>query len=317
MAVTLEAAKQNSADDIELAIIDEFAKSPLLEYIPFDDAVNPAGGGATLTYGYRRETQTGTAAFRAINSEYVPEERPATTTHAVELTPLGGAFEIDRVLAKIGPVATNEVTRQLNGKIEGARAKFADALINGDSSAEANAFDGLSKLLTGTTTHVGDELGFADRSEDGAFALMDALDEFLALMSGEPTVIIANKKTIARIKSAGRRASVYTEKPGPLGHMRAFYGNAALVDPGQKPGTNTDIIPVTDGVTSLYAARFSLDDVHGVSLAGQNLINYWLPDFSTAGAVKRGEVEMGPVAIAVKRTKSAAMASNIRIAPSA
>ncbi|WBT09061.1 hypothetical protein PAB09_01570 [Corynebacterium sp. SCR221107] len=55
MAITLEQAKLNTLADYAPAIIDEFREgSALLDLMVFDTAVNPAGGGATLTYGYRR-----------------------------------------------------------------------------------------------------------------------------------------------------------------------------------------------------------------------------------------------------------------------
>jgi hypothetical protein len=33
----------------------------------------------------------------------------------------------------------------------------------------------------------------------------------------------------------------------------------------------------------------------------------WLPDFSTPGAVKTGEAEMGPIAMCLRNTRSAAV----------
>ena len=46
--------------------------SELLDLMVFDTAVNPAGGGATLTCGYRRVSKQRGAVFRALNTEYVP-----------------------------------------------------------------------------------------------------------------------------------------------------------------------------------------------------------------------------------------------------
>ena len=60
------------------------------------------------------------------------------------------------------------------------------------------------------------------------------------------------------------------------------------------------------GLTSIYAVRFGMDGFHGVAVPGQ-LIQTWLPDFSTAGAVKTGEVEMGPVAVVLKSSRAAAV----------
>jgi hypothetical protein len=42
-------------------------------------------------------------------------------------------------------------------------------------------------------------------------------------------------------------------------------------------------------------------------------VNTWLPDFSSAGAVKTGEVEMGPVGVVLKATKSASVFRNIKV----
>jgi hypothetical protein len=102
------------------------------------------------------------------------------------------------------------------------------------------------------------------------------------------------------------------------------YSGATLIDAGLKAGSALDVIPVnaTDpdgagplvaGSTALYAVRFGLDGFHGVSTAGGSLVSTWLPDFSTPGAVKKGEVELGPVAVALKATKAAAVAKNIKV----
>jgi hypothetical protein len=50
-----------------------------------------------------------------------------------------------------------------------------------------------------------------------------------------------------------------------------------------------------------------------VKVPGQ-LIKTWLPDFTRAGAVKTGEVEMGPVSIALKASKAAAVIRNVKVA---
>ena len=92
------------------------------------------------------------------------------------------------------------------------------------------------------------------------------------------------------------------------------YGNIPFVDMKAKPGTNNDVIATdgTAGTTSLYAARLGLDGLHGVSFAGVAPVQTWLPDFSTAGAVKKGEVEMN-AAIALKATRAAGVFRKIKV----
>lgn len=313
MPVTLAQAQQNATDDVDISVIDEFRTNQIMDLLTFDDVVNPAGGGGTLTYGYRRLATLGTAAFRAINAEYAPTE-VTTTKHAVDLKPLGGAFQIDRVLGRVGPAASGEVALQMGEKIRATQAEFGYAVIHGDSSADEDSFDGLSKALAGSSTEVTTAINWSGTmNEDASFGVLDALDELLALLDGTPGAILTNAKAIARIRSAARRTSMYTREPGPRNTYVESYGGARLVDAGKRAGTNADVIPVTAGNTELYAIRFGLDGFHGVSMAGAPLVQTWLPDFTKAGAVKTGEVEMGPVAVALKKTKAAAVARNVKV----
>ena len=102
MAVTLAQAKLNVQDDLQMGVIDEFAKSSfLMNNLSFDDVVSPTGGGTTLTYGYTRLKTQPTAEFREINNEYSKHDVSKERIN-VDLKIFGGAFEIDRVIADIG-----------------------------------------------------------------------------------------------------------------------------------------------------------------------------------------------------------------------
>lgn len=326
MPVTLAQAKLNTTDDIDVNVIDEFQKqSWLLNSMVFDDVVNGAGAGGTLTYGYTRQITQATAGFRAINAEYTPQE-VTKARYTVDLKPLGGSFQIDRVLNNMAAAAETEF--QMRNKIAGANAAFNDAVINGDTAVDANGFDGLSKALTGSATEIGaaavtDWTSIA-AGNDTAFAALDDIDELTALLDGEPSAILANRLLLARLRGVARRAGYYTQDVVTFnsGDTRVErFGNLVLVDMGTKAGTNDDVIPVTSktvatvagNYTDVYAVRLGLDGFHGVSMAGQPLVNTWLPDFTTAGAVKTGEVELGPVATVLKATKAAAVLRNVRL----
>lgn len=328
MPVSLAQAKANAADDIQAGVIDEYRKSSwLLDNLTFDDVVNPAGGGASLVYGYKRLVTQPTAAFRAVNSEYTPQEVTKTPV-TVELKPFGGSFQIDRLLAKIGPAAASETTLQMQQKIKAAQALFNDAVINGDTGVDANSFDGLDVALTGSTTEygTGTSLDWSGiNTEALAHGALDAVDLFMALLDGEPTALLGNMKLLAKIRSIARRAGYYTRDRNEFGTAVERYGNVVLIDPGNKPGTNNPVIPIETrdvdgagaggnitGLTDLYAVRLGLDGFHAVSLAGVPPVQSWLPDFTTSGAVKTGEVEM-VAAVALKATKAAAVYRNIKV----
>jgi hypothetical protein len=330
MPVTLAQAKLNTTDDIDVQVINEFQKQGwLVSNLPFHDVVNAAGAGGTTTYGYTRQITQATAGFRAINSEYTPAE-VTKQRYTTDLKPLGGSFQIDRVLDAIAASAETEF--QMINKIAGANAAFNDAVINGDTAVDANGFDGLSKALTGSSTELGaaavtDWTAIA-AGNDSSFAALDAVDELVHLLNGPATALLGNTKLLARLRGLARRANMYTSSPviinenDPNGSILVEqFGNIVLVDMGTKAGTSTDVIPVTNKTvatvtgdfTDLYAVRLGLDAFHGVSMAGQPLVKTWLPDFSTAGAVKTGEVELGPVSVALKATKGAAVLRNIRL----
>jgi hypothetical protein len=432
MPVTLEEARRGAQDDLDTAVIDEFRKSSeVLDALIYDDVVNPAGGGATLTYGYRRLATQASAAFRQLNTEYVPGE-VVTEQVYVNLAPLGGSFQIDRVIAEVGN--PSQIALQMSQKIKSTRALFNDAIINGDTlEAEYQyGFDGLDKALSGSSTEVGVgqtiDWSDLDATASTGHKAIDKLDEFLSVLDGAPTLLIGNRQVLAKVRGIARRTGQYVREPladltdnrgRPI--FREFYGGVTLVDAGEKAGSSAQVIPVVTrdldnsvwtltyggtvsggdfdltvtvggdaqtasnipwnatnadikaaleglsnvgagdvtvtgtttktvtfagtlrfvvvtlaaedaditgggtivaatsgtatgvtGLSDLYAVRIGLDGFHAVTVAGRQVVRSWLPDFSTAGAVKTGEVELGPVGIALKATKAAAVLRNIK-----
>ena len=321
MPVTLEQAKLLTQDRVDLSVIDEFRASPLLDLITFDDSATVAAGGTSFTYGYRRLKTPSGASFRAINAEYPPTEA-TVEAHSVDLKVLGGAFQIDRTLAGVGSAASNAVAIQVDQKIKAVRNEFSDAVINGDSGTNADSFDGLSKALAGTDTEIA--AGTYDWSEalsdSTSWGIVEALDDIIGRLDGDPSVLIANKLVINKIKAALRRTNQYTAVTTPLGQTRDTFGSLTLVAAGtvtDETGSTRQVIPVDAGLTDIYVARLGLTGFHGVSPQGASVVKTYLPDFTTPGAVKTGEVELGPVALALRATKAAAVARDVRIAPAA
>lgn len=321
--ITLAEVQKNTTDALQIGVIDEFRKSNfLLNNMPFADAVSPVGGGGTLTYGYTRLVTQPTAAFREINHEYTPQNTEKQR-HTVDLKVFGGSFEIDRVLASMGGIV-DEVTLQMAQKIKAAQALFNDAAINGDSAVDANAFDGLDKALTGSSTEMipsmAIDLSTSAAVTSNATAFLDMLDEFLLGLDGPPDAIMGNTKLIARIRACARRAAMYNVTKDDWGRQVESYGVIPLVDLGAKPGSNNPIVSIgtgdNAGLTSLYAARLATDGFHGVSLAGTAPIKSWMPHNNPNGeekAVQRGGCEM-VAAVVLKATKAAAVLRKIKVA---
>lgn len=316
MPVTLAEAKKNVQDDLQIGVIDEFAKSNfIMNNIPFDNVVSPTGG-TTMTYGYTRLKTQPTADFREVNNEYSPQEVTKERFN-VDLKIFGGSFQIDRVIADMGGIVS-EVQLQMSQKIKAASALFNNTVINGDSAVNSKAFDGLEKAITGSSTEftpgAAIDLSTSAAIDSNYKAFLDMLDEFLMGLDGTPSMIAGNLQLIARIRACARRTSMHTTSMNDFGQQVEMYAGIPLINLGSKPGTNDPVSETKTGTgeTSLYAVRFGMDGFHGVAPTGNALIKTWLPDFTKAGAVKTGEVEM-IAAVALKSTKSAGIFRKIKV----
>jgi hypothetical protein len=287
--------------------------------------VSPGTNSATLTYGYTRLITQASASFRELNTEYIPEE-VSKQRYTTELKPFGGAFQIDRIIANTGGLI-DEVSLQVEQKVKAARSLFHDTIINGDSAVDVNSFDGLNKAITGSSTEFNSgeyiDLSTSILLDTNYKQFLDSIDEFLSNLDGKPSFLGGNSKLITKIKSVARRAGYLTQSEDAFGRKVNSYDGIILVDLGAKAGSNDPVVSIIDsrkpngidivtGLTDLYAGRLSLDGFHAVSLANQDLVKIWLPDFATSGAVKNGEVEM-VAAVALKTTKSAGVLRNIKV----
>lgn len=220
------------------------------------------------------------------------------------------------MIANMGGIVS-EIELQQSQKIKAAQALFNNTFINGDSAIDTNAFDGLEKALTGSSTEynaggVEIDLSTSQKVTENYQYFLDMLDEFLGGLDGTPSFLAGNTKLISKIRACARRAAMYQTTKNDWGVQVESYGNIPFVDMGTKPGSNEDVISTNEGCTSLYVARLALDGLHGVSFAGVAPVQTWLPDFTTAGAVKKGEVEMN-AAIALKASKAAGVFRNIKV----
>lgn len=331
--VTLEDLKEGKEDKIYDQVIDTFQrKSALMDAMEFDDAVVASTGSSTLTYGYTRTTVPSMAGFREIGQEYA-ESTAKKKEITTNLKIFGGEYQVDRVIAEASGRA-DEVAYQCEEKIKATINLFHHTIINGDSGTDSKVFDGLNVALAGTTTEIIPsnasqiiDVSDADKMDANYKYLLDAMDEFLAALSGEAAFIMGNTKAITKLKGAARRAGYLSHSEDAFGKSIEGYDNISFLDLGnyasvqEGAGVETPIIPITtrtigekevSGLTDIYAVVLGRDKFHGVSLKGGELITHRLPDFKTAGAVKPGDVEM-VASIALKDSRAAAVLRNIKV----
>ena len=321
-------------DKIAQQIIDIFVReSEVLELLPFDNAVSPTGS-STLVYGYVQEKVPSTASFRAIGSEYTNSEAVLQQL-AVTLKVFGGSFQVDRVIKSI-EAQLESVNHQVQSKIKAAVALFHDTMINGDSATNSLSFDGLNKMLVGTNTEYGSDthidLSTMAKLKENADVFYESLLKLIN--STNATAIMVNGDMKTKIQTVARVLGYKTESEEAFGRVITTIGEnkVRIIDLKNKYSvsgetvTETPIIGIQSrdfgeseskttvtGLTDIYAAKFDgYDGFLGVTVAGDKVIDSFLPDFSQPGAVKTGEVEMIG-AVALKNSRNAGVLRNIKI----
>lgn len=329
MPITLAQAQVNAGNAIDYRVIDDFRRnSRFMDLMTFDDAAVPGAGGATLGYTYARKTAGTTANPRALNSEYVPGQA-TRAQYSVTLKPLGAAFEVDRVLAELGPAGTTEIVFQLGQARVAVAERFVREFLYGDTAVNADTFDGVSKALTGASTELTTATNWVTPNTQAlALAELDKLDKLLAkvvksnfgsMTDGMPgaipagvKIIAGNTSSILQLRRLAKWSGLVTITQNDLGQDITRYRDWELVDLGDRADGSGPIIPTTSNVSEIFALSLGIDAVHAVSPAGRPLMQVYLPNMQLPDAVKKTEIEMVTAAV-VKSTKAAAVYRNITV----
>ena len=321
MAITLAEAKVGMADKVDQQIVDMFRRSSLLlDKMVFDNVISPGTGGSTLTYGYIQLKSPSTASVRTVGGEYTPGEakKEKKTANAIIM---GGSFQMDRVIQNTAGAA-DEMAFQAEQKIKATANFFHNLVINGTGDNEGEGyvtgtFDGLKKLLSGTANELTSQVSLktSDDLDNNYNAFLDEMDSFLSTLDGTPSMLLMNRSMLVKLRSIARRAGYYERSQDDFGRTVETYAGVPMVDMGQYfDGENiTDVVATEGGKTAIYAVSLGLDGFHGISPMGDGVIQSYLPDLNTPGAVKTGEVEL-VAGVALKNTRKAAVLKDIAIA---
>ena len=328
MPITLQEAKVGMADHVDQSVVDTFQRSSLLlDKLTFDNAISPGTGGSTLTYGYTQLKTPATAGVRAINAEYTANEakREKKTASAVIM---GGSFQVDRVLQNTSG-AVDELAFQLEQKIKAVANEFHYLVINGKAAGTAGAgkpdgtFDGLAKMLSGTSNEIGSEVDVstADLMTKNAQAFLDEVDALLSQVDGA-NMLMMNGKMLTKFRGIARRAGYYERTTDDAGRVIETYNGMPIVNLGKYFNGTTAVDAVADtaatasalGKSDIYAVSLGLDGFHGISPTGTGVVQSYMPDMAQPGAVKTGEVEL-VAGVVLKNTLKAGVLKGIGTAP--
>ena len=328
MAMTLLDMKAGMSDKVAQQVVDVFLReSEILQMLQFDNCVSPQGG-STLTYTYEQKKLPSMAAFRALNTEYTGSEATLEKKSA-DLKIFGGKFSMDRVLKK-AEGKYNNMAFQMEEKILAAISLFHYTLINGDATTNADEFDGLDKMLAGTTSEFNTDavinVSTAELLKTNADQMYEALQ--LLIKNTKADALLMNSSMIAKVQTLARILGYKTETEEAFGKKVTTMDGVRFMDLGNhytvsggtvnansvvKAGISRTVGSAQTGLTDIYAVKFDLNNgFHAASLTGDSAISQYLPDFNAPGAVKDGEVEM-VAATVLKNTQHAGVLRNIKI----
>ncbi|WP_242358618.1 major capsid protein [Bifidobacterium pseudolongum] len=266
MAITLTEAAKLSTTDLQKGVLETFVQtSPVLDRIPMLEIEGNA-------YAYNSEATLPGVEFRAVNGSY--SESTGTVNQKSEtLAILGGDADVDRFIQQTRSNLNDQRATQTAMKVKAISYKFQDTFINGDSSTDANSFDGLKKRLTGNQVidAAANGLPVVGSSNADIHTFLDKLDELLAAVpgiNGTNGAIYANAKIIRKIASALRHVGLDTVLMEDITGKRAIQWNGIpILDLGTTAAaTPVDILPLTEtqgtatATSSIYAVKFGADE---------------------------------------------------------
>ena len=121
----------------------------------------------------------------------------------------------------------------------------------------------------------------------------------------------------AKINSVARVLGYQTQTEDAFGRKVTSIDGVRIIDLGNHYTVSGSAVTANSIVPDdeIYAVRFDVNDgLCGVTLTGDNGIKVYTPDFTTPGAVHKGEVEM-VANIALKNLSAAGVMRNVKIVP--
>ena len=253
MALTLAEASKLSNDVLLQGVIETMVyDSPVLQVMPFIEIV---GNGLT----YNQENAAASAAFYDVGDTWA-ESTPTFTQQTATLRILGGDADVDNFLK-----ATRSNVQDLEAAIVQLKAravqhKFEDTFINGDSTVDANAFDGIDKLCpSGQTVSMGD---------NGDTLTLEKLDELIdCVKGGKPHIMLLSRRSRRKLNALSRASGgILVSDRNAFGQMVEYYDGIPLgvcdwIADDQEVGTSSDC-------STIYGMQFGEGAVAGLTGPG-------------------------------------------------
>ncbi|MCC6311333.1 MAG: hypothetical protein IT345_10505 [Trueperaceae bacterium] len=269
-------------------------ENPILDYLQF--ATVPQGDPSFV---WHEETQQGTAAFRALNGSWTPNNGQFVPKNE-PLAILGGEvawdIAINRRYGNSMPTFMADLIKQ---KSRAAYRKFEEAIFEGDVGVDPNSFDGLRVRCTERGMEFKISTG-TDRDE----LTLAKLDEILDAVVGAKTIHLnqwLKRKVNALMRAAGQAREMVGSDFGrqfeayagaPLIVQQRLNDMSTILDFDEDPGD------AGDDSASIYVCHWGTPEEENAAIAligaGASWDPYGIPeDFEAPQEKTRLEVDCG------------------------
>jgi HK97 family phage major capsid protein len=265
MGIILSEAAKLSNDALIQGVIETIIKdSPFIQQMPFIEIV-----GNALTYN--RESALPAAEWHAVNDDWSNSPAIAFTQKTATLAILGQNADVDNYIRKTRSNIQDIEAAVIDLTAKAIRNELERAILYGDSTTEANQFDGLRKLIA--TTSASDQVIAAGAS--GATLTLAMLDQLIdAVKGGKPDVLVMSRRSRRKINALARAAGNNLEVgKGLLGEFVQLYNGIPISITDHQLDTHTVSGSVETAVTGdtssvIYAAQFGEGGLCGLHSPG-------------------------------------------------
>jgi hypothetical protein len=258
MAFTLAEMAKRTTNPLEKGVIKLYGESSdILAGLPFTTIP-----GNTITKN--RELTPSGVGTRTVNAEY-DNSTSGQEKITQQLIMMGGKALIDRYIVKTSGPDSNPVAEEIAAKVKAASMLFNKLFIKGDAVADANAFNGLEKRITG------DQVISCGDSAGGDTLSFDKLDELIDTV-GNPSFLVMNAWTRRKLNWLMRAAGqAFEYVKNDFGKLIPYYADIPIAVVGVDHEWN-EIMDFDENdsngdeaaCTSIYAVRYGSDGVEGI-----------------------------------------------------
>ena len=243
MALTLAEAAKLSTDVLQRGVIETILKdSPILQLLPF---MTVEGN----SYKYTQENTLGSADFYGVGATW-SESTATFTQQSATLSILGGDADVDNFLQRTASNVQDQRAVQVAKKAKAVAHKFEETFIAGDTTVDANAFNGLRKLITNV-----DQVATA--GTNGAALTLAMVDDLIdRVKGGKPDMLLMSKRSRRKLKSLLQGSAHYVERgESSFGRQVMMYDGIPVEVTDFQPDNETE---GTSGAvcSSIYALSF-------------------------------------------------------------